>query len=259
MQNHNFGKKNAGLRLTQHFSEKQTQLAVLIDPDKASNGHLEQLASFAEEGFLQYFLVGGSLMFSNRHAFVIDYLKRSTTVPVIIFPGNPSQIYDKADAILLLSLISGRNADLLIGRHVEAAPALRSSGLEIISTGYILVDGGKATTVSYISNTTPLPAHKPDIAAATAMAGEMLGMHCIYLEAGSGALQPVPEEMIAAVRESVQIPLMVGGGIRHPEKAYKSAKAGANVIIMGNGVEANPLLVPEVAAALMEGSRIKNI
>jgi putative glycerol-1-phosphate prenyltransferase len=258
MQKHNFGRNNRDLKLTERFSGKTTQLAVLIDPDKASVVHLEQLSLYASEGRIHYFLVGGSLMFSNHHFSVIDFLKRNTTIPVIIFPGNPTQIYHQADAILLLSLISGRNADLLIGRHVEAAPALKSSGLEIISTGYMLVDGGKATTVSYISNTTPLPAHKPEIAAATAMAGEMLGLQCIYLEAGSGTLQPVPTEMVAAVRQSVTIPLIVGGGIRNAEKAYENARAGANLIVIGNGVEANPLLIPEVSAAILEGSGVKN-
>lgn len=258
MQNPNFGGNIRNVKITERLNGKPSQLAVLIDPDKASNSYLEQLCYYASEGHIQYFLAGGSLLFSDRHTIVIDFLKQYASVPVIIFPGNPSQIYPQADAILLLSLISGRNPDLLIGRHVEAAPTLKSSGLEIISTGYMLIDGGKATTVSYISNTTPLPAHKPEIAAATAMAGEMLGLQCLYLEAGSGALQPVPTEMVAAVRQSVDIPLIVGGGIRHAEKAYENVKAGANLIVVGNGAESNPLLIPEMSAAIAEGSGVKN-
>ena len=242
----------------QSLSNPKTQLAVLIDPDKAGIGHLERLLHLAAEGHIQHFLVGGSLMFTDSLRQTVDHLRVSGSTPVTLFPGNPSQLYSGANAVLLLSLISGRNADLLIGRHVEAAPALKQSQLEIISTGYMLIDGGRGTTVSYISNTTPIPAHKPEIAAATAMAGEMLGLKCIYLEAGSGALNPVSTEMVGAVRKSVNIPIITGGGIRNAQKAYDNAKAGANWIVVGNAIEENPLLISEISHAMQEGSCVKN-
>src|SRR5690606_37228031 len=140
--------------------------------------------------------------------------KSATSIPVIIFPGSANQICDSADGILLLSLISGRNPEFLIGAHVTAAARLRVSGIEILPTAYMLIDGGAATTVSYISNTLPLPADKPDIAACTAMAGEMLGLRLIHMDAGSGAKNPVPNAIIRAVREAVDLPIIVGGGIR---------------------------------------------
>jgi phosphoglycerol geranylgeranyltransferase len=245
------------LKVLQHISQSPTGLAVLVDPDKADISHLEQLARYAADGHINHFLVGGSLMFSDALATTVDFLKQQSTAPVTLFPGNPSQIYSGADAILLLSLISGRNADLLIGRHVEAAPSLRSSGLEIIPTGYMLIDGGVGTTVSYISNTTPIPAHKTEIAAATAMAGEMIGLRCIYLEAGSGARQAVPTEMVQAVRASVKIPLIVGGGLRDAETAYEKCKAGADMIVIGTAIEQSPHLIPDMAAAIREGNALK--
>lgn len=153
---------------------------------------------------------------------------------------------------MLLSLISGRNPDLLIGQHVVAAPYLRQSGLEVISTGYMLIDGGAPTSVGYISNTNPIPADKTDIAVCTALAGEMLGLKVLYLEAGSGAQTPVSEAMISAVRQAVQLPLIVGGGIRTPERARASLMAGADILVVGNGVERDPALLPAIAAVVKE-------
>jgi putative glycerol-1-phosphate prenyltransferase len=169
---------------------------------------------------------------------------------VILFPGSPSQISRYADALLYLSLISGRNADLLIGQHVISAPFVKKSGLEIISTGYMVIDGGAPTTVSYISNASPIPADKADIALCTAMAGEMLGMKTIYMDSGSGAKKAISEEMISAVAASIDIPLIVGGGIRDAEKAYLNCKAGADVIVIGNAIEKDPSLIKEMAAAI---------
>jgi phosphoglycerol geranylgeranyltransferase len=169
---------------------------------------------------------------------------------VILFPGHPSQISGFADALLYLSLISGRNADLLIGQHVISAPFIRQSGLEIISTGYMVVDGGAPTTVSYISNALPVPADKNEIAMCTAMAGEMLGMKVIYMDAGSGAKRPVHESMIATVSEKIEVPLIVGGGITNPEKAYHNCKAGADVVVVGNAVEKDPSLISEISSAV---------
>jgi putative glycerol-1-phosphate prenyltransferase len=146
----------------------------------------------------------------------------------------------KADAILLLSLISGRNAELLIGQHVHAAPLLKKSKLEIIPTGYILIDGGKPTSVSYVSNTLPIPNNKPAIALCTALAGEQLGLQCIYLEAGSGAEIAVSSDLIATVRKEISVPLIVGGGIRTQEQAQLAWKAGADIIVVGSAVEKDP-------------------
>jgi putative glycerol-1-phosphate prenyltransferase len=178
---------------------------------------------------------------------VIRQIKTQSSIPVILFPGSNLHIDTSADAIFFLSLISGRNPDFLIGQHVIAAPSLKKSRLEILPTGYILVDSGRQTTVSYISNTMPIPYDKPEIAACTAMAGEMLGLKLIYLDAGSGALKQISSKMIAAVRKSVDVPLIVGGGIRSAEEALEAFEAGADVVVIGNGIEKNPNLLAEVS------------
>ncbi len=214
-------------------------LAVLIDPDKASEDQLNELILTALSVNVNLFLVGGSLISSDKLSWLIESLK-DVPVPVILFPGNSSHIHPGADGILLLSLISGRNPDFLIGQHVIAAPALKRSGLQILPTGYMLVDGGKQTTASYISNTSPLPNDKPDIAAATAMAGEMLGLKILYLDAGSGAANPVNPSLITAVKSCTSSPLFVGGGIDSTEKAMAAYEAGADVLVIGNALEKDP-------------------
>jgi putative glycerol-1-phosphate prenyltransferase len=177
-------------------------------------------------------------------------IKKSCAIPVVLFPGNPSQLSPHADALLYLSLISGRNDELLIGQHVISAPAVKQSGLEVISTGYMVIDGGAPTTVSYISNAAPIPADKEDIALCTAMAGEMLGKKVIYMDAGSGARMPVSETMIRKVAENISVPLIVGGGIRKPETVYRNGKAGADVIVVGNAIEKQVNLIREIADAV---------
>ena len=226
------------------------QFAVLIDPDKVNAGSVNRLVKIAVESGVDYFLVGGSLVISNFIDSCIQIIKKECEVPVILFPGSPSQISKYADALLYLSLISGRNPELLIGQHVVSAPAVRKSGLEIIPTGYMVIDGGAPTTVSYISNATPLPSDKYDIAMCTAMAGEMLGMKLIYMDAGSGAKRPVSESMIAGVAENINVPLIVGGGIKDPEKAYLNCKSGADVIVIGNAFEKDTSLIKEIASAI---------
>ncbi len=215
-------------------------LAVLIDPDNITEDRLLRLSEFSNKGFVQLFLIGGSLVLKNQIELVVDSLKSKCNTPIVIFPGSPSQIYDGADGLLLLSLISGRNADLLIGRHVESAFQLKNSGLEIIPTGYVLINGGKSTSVSYMSNTTPIPSDKPDIAAATALAGELLGLKAIYLEAGSGAIQPVPNAIIQRVAQTVEAPVFVGGGIKSKSDIEQAFLAGANVVVVGTAIENNP-------------------
>jgi phosphoglycerol geranylgeranyltransferase len=233
-------------QLLHNHKNGEKSLAVLVDPDKAEPEHLNQLAISASKGLVDYFFVGGSLLTTRRLDYVIQFLKSKTNVPVVIFPGSTMQIHTDADAILLLSLISGRNADLLIGKHVEAAPVLKNSQLEIISTGYMIVDGGKATSASYMSNTQPIPIDKPEIAVCTAMAGEMLGMKTIYLEAGSGALNPVPQEVVRQIRNYISLPLIVGGGIRDVETAAVICEAGADVIVVGTKIESDPGMIEEI-------------
>ena len=226
------------------------QFAVLIDPDKVNAGSLKRLVEHAVDCGVDYFLVGGSLVVSNFMDSCVQISKRESNVPVLLFPGSPSQVCKYADALLYLSLISGRNPELLIGQHVVSAPAVRQSGLEIIPTGYMVIDGGAPTTVSYISNAAPLPSDKNDIAVCTAMAGEMLGMKLIYMDAGSGAKRPITESMIADVAKNISIPLIIGGGIKDPEKAYLNCKSGADMIVIGNAFESDTSLMKEIASAI---------
>ncbi len=232
-------------------------LAVLVDPDKVTADGLDSMLKTAVAVGVDYIFVGGSLVVSNNLEWCVSRIKANAAIPVLLFPGSPSQITNRADALLYLSLISGRNADLLIGQHVISAPFVRASGLEIISTGYMVIDGGAPTTVSYISNATPIPADKPDIALCTALAGEMLGLKIIYLDAGSGAKKPVSEAIIAAVASQVEVPVVVGGGIRNAERAYVTCKAGADVVVVGNAFEKDVSLITEMSAAVHSLSRFK--
>ncbi|MFM7858045.1 MAG: phosphoglycerol geranylgeranyltransferase, partial [Flammeovirgaceae bacterium] len=178
---------------------------------------------------------------------VIKHIKNNTSIPVLIFPGSSLQIDPSADALLFLSLISGRNPDLLIGQHVIAAPILKNNKLEVIPTGYILINSGKTTSVAYISNTTPIPEDKYSLAACTALAGEMLGLRLIYLDAGSGAENEINAKMINTVRKTVKAPLIVGGGINTSRKAIAALDAGADVIVIGNALEKDPNLLTEIS------------
>ncbi len=219
------------------------QFAVLVDPDKLDSSGYEKLARMCNQAGVDFIFAGGSLVINPVMDDMLDHLKSHTDIPVVIFPGSSLQICSKADAILLLSLISGRNAEMLIGKQVEAAPLLKKSQLEIISTGYMLVESGSMTTALYMSNSIPIPYHKPDVAACTALAGQMLGLKTIYLDAGSGAIRQVPTEMIRAVKEQLEIPLIVGGGIKTPEQAKMACDAGADIIVIGNAIEAEPSLI----------------
>ncbi len=236
--------------LTEGKRQGKKSFAVLIDPDKVNDTSIEQLITLAVGAKVDYFFVGGSLVISNYLDECVKFIKRNCNIPVILFPGSPNQVSKYADALLYLSLISGRNADLLIGQHVISASVVKQSGLEIMPTGYMVIDGGAPTTVSYISNATPLPADKNEIAICTAMAGEMLGMKLIYMDAGSGAKRPITESMIQKVSSCIDVPLIIGGGITHPEKAYLNCKAGADVIVVGNAIEKDANLIKEMAAAV---------
>ena len=235
--------------------EKQKSLgkrsfAVLIDPDKVNELILDELIALSTAAKVDYFLVGGSLVISNQLDHVVQHIKKNSTIPVILFPGSSTHISKYADALLYLSLISGRNPELLIGQHVVSAPFIKQSGLEVIPTGYMLIDGGAPTTVSYISNANPIPADKNEIAMCTAMAGEMLGMKLIYMDAGSGAKRSITESMIEKVSQNISVPLIIGGGITDPEKAYLNCKAGADLIVIGNAIEKDPTLITEMSAAI---------
>lgn len=234
--------------------------AVLIDPDKVTDmGGVPQLVRQCVESNVDFIFVGGSLITTTNIANLIYTIKSHCSIPVVLFPGSNMHLEGSADALLFLSLISGRNAEFLIGQHVVAAPILRKSNLEVMPTGYMLIDSGKPTTVSYISNTTPIPADKPDIAACTAMAGELLGLKLIYMDGGSGALYPVPTKMINMVRKSVELPLIVGGGINSGEKAKQALEAGADLIVIGNGIEKNPELLNGVSEKVLDYNRSLNI
>lgn len=251
--------------MTQHVLNHFTSIksnafkafAVLIDPDKINPSACQQLINISIENKVDFFFVGGSLITGNTMGQVIKQIKNHCQIPVILFPGSNLHIDMSADAILFLSLISGRNPELLIGQHVIAAPILKKSRIEILPTGYILVDSGRQTTVSYISNTTPIPYDKPEIAACTAMAGEMLGLRLMYLDAGSGAKKPISSKMIATVKKSVDVPLIVGGGITSAEEATEALYAGADVIVIGNGIERNPNLLAEVSEKIYDFNKAK--
>jgi phosphoglycerol geranylgeranyltransferase len=236
--------------LLERKAKGQKSFAVLIDPDKVTIEKIDELTSLAVKAGVDYLLVGGSLVISNRLDEIVQQIKKNCDIPVILFPGSPSQISRFADALLYLSLISGRNPELLIGQHVISAPMVKQSGLEIMSTGYMVIDGGAPTTVSYISNATPIPADKNEIALATAMAGEMLGMKLIFMDAGSGAKRAISESMIEKVAQIIEVPLVIGGGISDPEKAYRNCKAGADVIVIGNAIEKDASLIHEMSTAI---------
>jgi putative glycerol-1-phosphate prenyltransferase len=226
------------------------KLAVLIDPDKMRLGKLDQLIDLSVRSHVDYFFIGGSLLVNSQLDQCLQMIREQSHIPMILFPGNSYQLSNKADAILFLSLVSGRNPDLLIGQHVIAAPYIKLSSLEVLPTGYMLIDGGVGTTVLYMSNTSPIPANKSDIAVCTALAAEMLGLKLIFMDAGSGASKPVPTDMIAAVRGAVSVPLIVGGGIRSAEKVQENLKAGADVIVMGNAFEHDPSLLIDISATI---------
>ncbi|MBK8347418.1 MAG: geranylgeranylglyceryl/heptaprenylglyceryl phosphate synthase [Saprospiraceae bacterium] len=226
------------------------KFVVLIDPDKVRLGKISKVLEMSVEAGVDYFFIGGSLVVNDMLDYVLKSMKEMCHIPMILFPGNSFQLSYKADGLLFLSLISGRNADLLIGKHVITAPFLKVSPLEIIPTGYMLIDGGIMTSVQYMSNTNPIPSNKDDIALCTAMAGEMLGLKQIYMDAGSGAKNPISESMINTVSGGINIPLIVGGGISTPEKAAANAKAGADVIVVGNAIEKDPMLIRDIAQAV---------
>jgi len=236
-------------QLQESKAKGQKKMAVLFDPAKMRFEKMNQTLELAADLNIDYFFIGGSLIVNNMLDEVLASIRQRCSIPLVLFPGSSFQLSYKADALLFLSLISGRNPELLIGQHVIAAPFLKMSPLEIISTGYLLIDGGVQTSVQYMSNTYPIPAQKADIAVCTALAGEMLGLKLMYLDAGSGAKNPISSAMIEAVSNAVSVPVIVGGGIRTPEKVAENYRAGADVVVVGTALESDPSLMREMAAA----------
>jgi phosphoglycerol geranylgeranyltransferase len=245
------------LETLQHWHRiGKKSVAVLIDPDKAEDpAKLMTLINLATENCVDFFFVGGSLVTTSNLSEVVRTVKENVNIPVVLFPGSSLQIDPSADAILFLSLISGRNPDLLIGQHVQAAPILKNNRMEVIPTGYVLINSGRMTSVAYISNTTPIPEDKFSLAACTAMAGEMLGLRLIYIDAGSGAEREISPKMITTVRKSIDTPLLVGGGINTTQKAIAAFESGADTIVIGNALEKDPNLLTEISEKVYDMNR----
>ena len=235
--------------IDQNLKKGKKLFTLLIDPDNHTDNSLIELIKTANKSNVDLIFVGGSLL-NNAIDHSVELIKKNTKIPVILFPGSLLQITPKADGILLLSLISGRNPDLLIGNHVIASAHIKHSKLEVLPTGYILIEGGKSTSVEYMSNTRPIPSDKIDIAIATALAGEMLGLRYIYLEAGSGANNSINYNLIKGVKENINIPLIVGGGIKTTEYVKSAIEAGADIIVVGTAIEKNCKILPELTNAM---------
>ncbi|MCT4588452.1 MAG: geranylgeranylglyceryl/heptaprenylglyceryl phosphate synthase [Carboxylicivirga sp.] len=233
------------------YHQQQKQLAFLIDPDKFQISRLPELKNLLKEANPDLLLIGGSLI-SVEVADFVQELKKYIDIPVVLYPGSSIQVCREVDAILFLSLISGRNPEFLISHHVAAAPHIKANNIEAISTGYMLIDGGTNTSVQYISQTLPIPADKNDIAVATALAGQYQGMKMIYMDAGSGAKNPISTQMIHEVKAAIHIPLMVGGGIRDTETLTRSLKAGADIAVVGNVLEQDMALLKEFTKVISD-------
>lgn len=229
-------------------SKNKKLLAVLVDPDDGEQ-IVSNVAKRCHELNADVILVGGSLLSNYHTSEAVLWVKREFKGPVILFPGNEVQACEGADALFFLMLLSGRNPEYLVGKHVAAAPFLAKSGLEVIPVSYLLIDGGKMTSVNYISHTLPIPADKPDIAAATALAGQFMGHKLVYMDAGSGALNSVSVDMIKAVKKSIQTPIAIGGGIKSAETARLLFQAGADIVVVGNGISQNIDLMKEMMEA----------
>jgi putative glycerol-1-phosphate prenyltransferase len=234
--------------ILKNFNSGVKMFGVLIDPDKQNVKELLDTVKICNESEVDYFFVGGSIITNGDLQKTTRLIKENSSKPVIIFPGSPDQISNYADAILFLSLISGRNPEFLIGHQVTAAPLIKKTNLEVIPTGYLLVDCGTTTTAIYVSDTNPIPHNNPEIAANTALAGEYLGLKLTYIDGGSGAKKPISNAMIMKTKETLSGPLIIGGGIRTSLAAKEIYKAGADLIIVGNGAEKNSNLIKEIAA-----------
>ncbi len=237
-------------KVKEKIQAKEKLFAVLIDPDDIELTQVDAFIALAEKTKVDVIFVGGSLVLKNNFLETTRLIQSKTTIPLVLFPGNVFQVSPHADAILFLNLISGRNPEYLIHQQVLAAPHVVAAGLESVSTGYMLIDGGNKTTVAYISNTTPIPAEKKDIAVSTALAGKLMGNQMIFMDAGSGAKNPIPEQMISAVKKATQLPLIIGGGLKSVEDIQKACHAGADIIVVGNALEENPTMMQAFSGAV---------
>ncbi len=238
-------------RLLSVQADRGAGFIVLVDPDRVDEESLPEFVAMCEEGEVDAFFVGSSILCRPDFERFVSVLADATDLPVIGFPGSVNQLSPRLDAVLFLSVISSRNPEYLIGQHVHAAPVVRSMGIEPIATGYMLVDCGKTTTAHYVTQSMPLPQDKPDVAAATALAAEMLGMRMLFADGGSGTNGSVSEPMVSAISEVCSVPLIVGGGLRTPSDVARKVQAGADFIVVGNAIEARPdrSYVAEMAAA----------
>lgn len=212
-------------------------MAVLIDPDKFLIENTQQFVKKVNASIATHIFVGGSLVYDNATDILVSELKKHTTLPIVLFPGDITQITKKADALLFLSLLSGRNSEYLIGKHVEAISKLKNTNLEVISTGYILIESGKKTAVEKVTNTAPMPRNHIQNIVNTAIAGQLLGMKLIYLEAGSGAKETLTQSIISQVKKELNIPLIVGGGIKSKSQLQNAYRAGADLVVIGTAFE----------------------
>jgi phosphoglycerol geranylgeranyltransferase len=233
--------------------------AVLIDPDHLKIKNLDTIINIANKHKVDYFFIGGSLILQDRLEETLKLIRENSRIPTVLFPGNGFQISNLADALLFLSLVSGRNPEYLISKQVEAAPKLHMTSLEVISTAYLLIDGLNSNTASYISQTQPIPHNKPEIALATALASQYLGFKLLYLDAGSGANLPVSKEMINRISQLIQIPIIIGGGISNGRIAHEMFTAGADLIVIGNAIEKDPSLIAEITSLIENEQYITKI
>ena len=221
------------------LAKKRANYFCLLDPDKMEAKETARIAKVCEKNGADGILVGGSLMLKNNFEENLALIKQNVNIPVIIFPGIFNFVSPHADALLLLSVITSRKPQMLIGEHVRAAPLIKHYNLETIGTAYMVVESGNSTSVQFMSDSTPIPRKKYDIAVAHALAGQYLGMRILYMDAGSGAKKSIPDEMIKSVKQNISIPLIVGGGIKTPEEAQKKAIAGADFVVTGSVIEKN--------------------
>ena len=239
--------KNIYKKILLNRESNRKMLAILLDPDQCRGRVLASTIAALKSVIPDFIFVGGSHTINTIDS-LIELLKEEIKTNIVLFPGNASQFSTKADALLYLSLLSGRNAEFLIGQHLSSSIAIKRSGIEVIPTGYLLIDGGKPSSVEYISNSRPIPRDKKEIALSTAVAAELLGMRLVYLEAGSGAKYPVPPEMIDYVRTGLSLPIIVGGGIKSTEQLTEAFDAGADIVVVGNIFETNPEKISEFVA-----------
>ena len=224
-------------------SNKEKLLAVLIDPDKMAIEMALKIIKSVNASMATHIYVGGSIVEDNKTEKLVSEIKKYTNLPVIVFPGDVSQIAEQADAILFLSLISGRQSEYLIGKHVKAVSKLKKIDLEVIPTGYILIENGKETSVQKVTQTLPMSRNDIQLVVDTALAGELLGMKLIYLEVGSGATHPIDTKMISEVKNAIQIPLIVGGGIRTKKQLNNAYVSGADLVVIGTAFEEDELFM----------------